>query len=60
MKPNKLSNPSLVSLIRRLMRETATYRILHEGRESPDGPLLRAAMDEATKRNITIEHPELT
>lgn len=42
------------------MRETATYRILHEGRESPDGPLLRAAMDEATKRNITIEHPELT
>ena len=43
------SNPELVRTIRKLT---------HNGEDPPTGPLLRAAMDEATRRKITIEHPE--
>jgi hypothetical protein len=34
------------------------YKLKNDGKESPRGPLLRAAMDEADRRNITIQHPE--
>lgn len=53
-----MSNPQLVVVIRRLTREHIVYKLKNEGKDPPTGPLLRAAMDEANKRNITIEHPE--
>lgn len=54
------SNPELVRVIRKLMKEHAAWRLKHMGEEPLTGPLLRAAMDEATRRKITIEHPELS
>lgn len=50
-KVSALSNPELVRTIRKLT---------HMGEDPPTGPLLRAAMDKATRRKITIEYPELS
>jgi hypothetical protein len=55
-----MSNPDLVRFIRKLMKDHTTWRLTHMGQEPPTAPLLRAAMDEAARRRITIEHPELS
>lgn len=55
---SSLSSPQLVQVIRRLTADAVVYKLKNDGRESPRGPLLRAAMDEADRRNITIQHPE--
>ena len=55
-----MSNPELVLTIRKLTKDHAVWRLTHMGQDPPTGPLLRAAMDEATRRKITIEHPELS
>lgn len=54
-----LSAPALVALIRKLMKEQVAWRLTHNGEDPPTGPLFRAAMDEAKRRNIEINHPEL-
>jgi len=56
----RLSNPELVRTIRKLTKNHAVWKLTHMGQDPPTGPLLRAAMDEATRRKITIEHPELS
>lgn len=53
------SNPELVRIIRKLTKDHIVWRLSHMGQEPPTGPLLRAAMDEAARRKITINHPEL-
>lgn len=55
----KLTSPELVRLIRKLTKDHAVWKLTHMGQDPPTGPLLRAAMDEATRRRITIKHPEL-
>jgi hypothetical protein len=50
----------LVRTIRKLTNDHAVWKLTHMGEDPPTGPLLRAAMDEATRRKITIEHPELS
>ena len=55
-----ISSPELVRIIRKLTRDHAVWKLTHMGQDPPTGPLLRAAMDEATRRKITIEHPELS
>ena len=55
-----ISNPELVRIIRKLTRDCVVWKLTHMGQDPPTGPLLRAAMDEATRRKITIEHPELS
>lgn len=59
-KVSALSNPELVRTIRKLTKDHAVWKLAHMGQDPPTGPLLRAAMDEATRRKITIEHPELS
>lgn len=53
-----MSNPQLVLVIRRLLKENVTWRLINGDLDPPNGPLFRAAVDEAKKRNITIDHPE--
>lgn len=55
-----MSNPELVRTIRKLTKDHAVWKLTHMGEDPPTGPLLRAAMDEAVRRKITIEHPELS
>lgn len=58
-----MSNPELVRTIRtirKLTKDHVVWKLTHMGQDPPTGPLLRAAMDEATRRKITIEHPELS
>lgn len=59
-KVETMSNPELVRIIRKLTKDHVVWRLTHMGQEPPTGPLLRAAMDEATRRKITIKHPELS
>ena len=60
-KVGAMSNPELVRTIRKLTKDHAVWKLTHMGEDPPlTGPLLRAAMDEATRRKITIEHPELS
>lgn len=59
-KVGAMSNPELVRTIRKLTKDHAVWRLTHMGQAPPTGPLLRAAMDEAARRKITIEHPELS
>lgn len=53
------TSPELVRLIRKLTKDHAVWKLTHMGQDPPTGSLLRAAMDEAARRRITIEHPEL-
>lgn len=55
-----VSDPELVRIIRMLTKDNAKWKLTHMGKDFPAGPLLRAAMEEATKRRITIQHPELS
>lgn len=55
-----MSSPELVRVIRKLTKDHIVWKLTHMGQEPPTGPLLRAAMDEAARRKITIEHPELS
>lgn len=55
-----LSDPELVRIIRKFTKDQAVWKLTHMGEDPPTGPLLRAAMNEATRRKITIEHPELS
>lgn len=55
-----MSNPELVRIIRKLTKDHVMWKLTHMGQEPPTGPLLRATMDEAVRRKITIEHPELS
>lgn len=57
-KLSTLSNPQLVLVIRRLVNENVAWRLKHNGEDPPSGPLFRAAMDEAKRRNLQIDHPE--
>lgn len=57
-KLRSMSTPQLVIVIRRLTREHTIFKLKNEGRDPPTGPFLRAALDEAKRRNITIDHPE--
>lgn len=59
-KVSALSNPELVRIIRKLTKDHAVWKLTHMGQEPPTGPLLRAAIDEAARRKITIQHPELS
>ena len=59
-KVKTMSNPELVRTVRKLTKDHAVWKLTHMGQEPPTGPLLRAAMDEALRRKITIEHPELS
>jgi len=59
-KLSALSNPQLVLVIRRLTNENAAWRLKHNGEDPPTGPLFRAAIDEANRRNLQINHPEFT
>lgn len=54
-----MSNPELVRTIRKLTKDHIVWKLTHMGQDPPTGPLLRAAMDEAARRKITINHPEL-
>lgn len=54
-----MSSPQLVAMIRRLLKEATVYKLLNGGKEMPTGPLFQAALDEAKRRHITINHPEL-
>ena len=54
-----LSNPELVRIIRKLTKDHIVWKLTHMGQEPLTGPLLRAAMGEAARRKITINHPEL-
>lgn len=58
-KVQSMSSPELVRVIRRLTKEHAIWRLTHNGEEPLTGPLLRTALDEAERRKITIQHPEL-
>ena len=58
-KASTLSNPKLVRIIRKLTKDHTVWKLTHNGEDPPTGPLLRAAMDEAARRKITINHPEL-
>lgn len=58
-KVGAMSNPELVRTIRKLTKDHAIWKLTHMGEDPPTGPLLRAAMDEATRRRIDINHPEL-
>lgn len=57
-KVEAMSNPELVRTIRKLTKDHAVWRLTHMGQDPPTGPLLRAAMKEASRRKITIKHPE--
>lgn len=57
-KLSTLPNPQLVLVIRRLVNENVAWRLKHNGEDPPSGPLFRAAMDEAKRRNLQIDHPE--
>lgn len=59
-KVGNMSNPELVRIIRKLTKDHVMWKLTHMGQEPPTGSLLRAAMDEAARRKITIEHPELS
>lgn len=53
-----MSNPMLVSTIRRLTREYTIYKLKNDGQEPPTAHLLHAAQYEAELRHLTINHPE--
>jgi hypothetical protein len=55
-----MSSPELVRIIRKLTKDHAVWKLIHMGQDPPTGPLLRAAMDEAARRKITIQHPEMS
>lgn len=55
-----LSNPELVRIIRKFTKDHAVWKLTHMGQNLPIDPLFRAAMDEAIRRKITIERPELS
>jgi len=54
----KLSNPALVRTIRQLMVAHAAWRLTHMDEDPLTALLLHSALEEAAKRNITIQHPE--
>lgn len=54
------SNPKLVRLIRTLTKDHTIWKLTNNGEDPPTGPLLRAAMNEAARRKIIINHPELS
>lgn len=56
----KLSGAALVTTIRTLTREHTMWRLTHAGEEPATVSLLQAAIDEASRRNITIHHPEVS
>lgn len=56
---SRTSNPQLVAMIRVLTKDRIAARLLNNGDEPPYTPFLRAALDEAKRRRIEIEHPEL-
>ena len=53
-----ISNPALMAQLRQLIAENAAWRLRRHGSTFPRAPLLRAAMDEAKRRNLsfTEEH----
>ncbi len=53
-----MSNPQLIASIRRLSREHVIYKLKNDGRDPPTAHLLRAALAEAERRHLTINHPE--
>lgn len=57
-KIHNMSNPQLVACIRRLSREQVVYKLKNDGRDSPTAHLLRAAIAEAKRRHLIINHPE--
>lgn len=57
-KIQNMSNPQLVASIRRLSREHVVYKLKNDGRDPPTAHLLRAALAEAKRRHLTINHPE--
>ncbi len=59
--PSTLTSPQLVLMIRYLRKEIVIYRLKFEGR-NPDSliHMLNKLTDEAAKRNITINDPEVT
>lgn len=57
-KIQSMSNPMLVATIRRLTREHTIFKLKHDGRDPPTAHLLRAAIAEAERRHLTINHPE--
>jgi len=57
-KVQSMSNPMLVATIRRLTREHTIFRLKNDGQEPPTAHLLRAAIAEAERRRLTINHPE--
>lgn len=59
-KVGAMSNPELVRIIRKLTKDHAVWKLTHMGQDPPIAPLLRAAIDEAARRKITINHPELS
>lgn len=57
-KLSSMSNAQLVLMIRRLINEHTAFRLKHMGAEISTNSALRAALDEAEKRHIVIDHPE--
>ncbi len=57
-KIQSMSNPMLVATIRRLTREHTIFKLKYDGRDPPTAHLLRAAIAEAERRHLTINHPE--
>lgn len=55
----KASNPELVRVIRKHLAALTAWRLKNFGQPAPEDTLLRAALDEAKRRHITIQHPEL-
>jgi len=53
-----MSNPELVRTIRKLSKEQTIHKLKH-GTAPASEPLLLAAIQEAKRRHITINHPEL-
>lgn len=53
-----MSNPELVRTIRKLSKEQTIHRLKY-GTAPDSEPLLLAAIQEAKRRHITINHPEL-
>ena len=56
---SKVSNPELVRIIRKHLAELTAWRLKNFGKELPENVLLRAALDEAKRRHLTIQHPEI-
>lgn len=53
-----MSNPMLVATIRRMTRDNIVWKLKHDGQDAPTAHLLRAALAEAERRHLTINHPE--